>query len=110
MSAKFVLLGTAKCKYCCHAKNLLIGSNMSYTYLDLEILYPDNWKQGVQYMHSVTKKQNAIPLIFMLKPEAEFSGDLTDLVKMTNSGVSEFIGGYFELEELLDTLKPSMDY
>ncbi len=98
----FLIYGTPDCQFCQKAKILLTDNNLNFTYKDLTDSYTAGWRQVFTDLKSTIKGQTKIPLIF----KSVASG--TMLVPIhpldLDSETWEFIGGYFELEEFVDSL------
>lgn len=92
----FLILGAPDCKFCKFAKLLVSDYEMTYDYLDLTEVYPGNWRNVFMDLADYIKGQTSIPLIFKSN-DAPVSQPLREHVMKL-----EFVGGFQELQELLD--------
>ena len=108
MSSKtliFLIYGTPECSYCDKAKTLLTNMRISYIYNDLSLMY-ENWKDGFNFLKPFIKGQTKIPIIFRNGDSS--TGPLPHTVQgednLNLSLTWTHVGGYFELEALLDDM------
>jgi glutaredoxin len=101
----FLIYGTTDCMFCHRAKVLLTDSGLPFTYVDLNDMYfpPEDWRQVFKDLAHLINGQTKIPLIFKSAPGCSPVGRGSNLTGWT------FVGGYFDLEDLLDNMDLSLD-
>jgi glutaredoxin len=107
----FLILGTLDCKFCIESKKLLDSQHLKYLYYDLTLKYGTEWRSIFNELKSLLKSQKTIPIIFRIKtndskiePSVPESFTVEDLLKEW-----DFVGSYFDLEDLMDDLDISID-
>ena len=132
-SLNFLIYGTPDCTYCQTAKSLLSNLKIPYIYQDLTLIY-ENWKEVFTTLKPFLKGQTKIPIIFRSSemgtssdpshqphllvaqqiqqgaPDNRGSIDssLTEIASSTSTLGWTLVGGYFELESMLEDMEISL--
>ncbi len=105
----FLIYGTPDCQFCQKAKILLTDNSLTFTYQDLTDVYPTGWRQVFTDLKTRINGCTKIPLIFKSADGTADSGSGSPASASAHPlsldpEKWEFIGGYFELEELIDSM------
>jgi glutaredoxin len=114
----FLILSASFCKYCVDAKQILNNNNLKYIDIDIN-LKSDNWRSILISLSSLTNDRKSIPIIFQSKdPNADdlqYAQSLTDILFKSDPDYSDFsafwtyVGGYTDLQNLIDNIDISID-
>lgn len=103
----YLIIGKPDCKYCDEAKKLASSRNIDYAYIDLTESYGEDWRKAFTDLTAVaTKRHRTVPIIYQSACESPVVP--TTVVTAVNNGDWEFIGGFFEFEEIVtENIDPS---
>jgi glutaredoxin len=103
---EFLIFGNENCKFCNTSKETLNNYKYSYTYVDLGLLYGDDWRQIFKSLEPILKGQRTIPIILVRCRSGSGSDEPDFIAPITPERLSSWtmLGSYNELLRYLDSV------